>query len=192
MSSLVKGNHTTPGITNNPRLDDRSELLNPRVTALSLTPQPSPSSNIQPTNDIPSLPILSPDLNIKPPKLARWIIWVFSLDLVFMILVGILLSIGNDSYLVIVGSISIWIGRIYTCKIVTFGDRVVVSKIKLWTQRRERKDVKGKSTVKTVANIRDNDATQAGAFSVSLKSLSLPRRQDTEATVGMVPAESSN
>lgn len=66
----------------------------------------------------------------------------------------------------------------------------------------------------TVANIGDSDATQAsgqvapetfilfgrsniaGPFrsssSVSLHILSLTRRQDAEATVGMVPAESSN
>jgi hypothetical protein len=68
--------------------------------------------------------------------------------------------------------------------------------------------------VNTVANIGDKDATQAsgqmapdmsilsgrsnnaGLFrsssSVSLHTLSLPRRLDAEATVGMVSAESSN
>jgi hypothetical protein len=210
MSSHVKGNHNTSGITKNTGLDDGPERTNPRVTSLPITPRPLSSSSFQPTNDIPSLPVLSPDLNLKPPKLARWIIFVFSLDLVLIIGAGITWPLENYIYPY---AIFIWVLRAFTHNLYKC-HRVVLSVNKLWLQRWERGGVKGNSTVNTIANIGDKDGTQtsgqmahgmsilsgrsnnAGLFrsssSVSLHTLSLPRRLDAEATVDMVSAESSN
>jgi hypothetical protein len=133
-----------------------------------------------------------------------------------MIFAGIMCPTWS-SFLVLLASI-ILVLRFCMYNMIRFADRIIVLFIlfikKLFLPRREREGVKRISTVNTVAVIRDDDATQVSgkvtprasissgrsnnagpsrsASSDSLRTLYPPWRQDTEATVGMVPAVSSD